>query len=627
MLKTIPSVASLLAALGATNALGQTIVPGDVVVPPGGTLIVSDDTTYTGSLTIGAGAQVVVDAGFELAIGTGATLAVNGTEGEPVMFFPINDTWEGLKLEPGSSADIDYAMIVDFLVAGIETNDADVSLKGVEIFDSSTAPTAAGIQTRFAVFAKNGGSVSIDRSTIGPISALDGANGSNGGDGGTNSNGGSGGSGSPGGDVTGIHADGIDSIRLTSTLIYGLEAGRGGNGGRGGRGGSGSDGSNGGSGDNGADGRSGRTGGRGGDGGRGGGVTVAFLEGVNEITIAQNIIDRLSGGEPGSGNTGGSGGRGGDGGDGGDGGTFQDGGDGGDGGNGGRGGEGGRGGVGGTLEIFTIQSPGSEPIITNNTVYQANAVAGGAGGNGGNRGFGGTRGVGGDGGFLAGDGNNGTSGGSGQFGSDGVGGANGVADAVFTQGAAPTGFAARLHNNIFSFAGPGARRVAQSVDTGIIDITTNAFSGFSTLSIGPVVGALAIVTDAPTFVDVASGDFTPASAFLIDAADNSYVPAALTTDLLGNPRFADELSTPNTGIGDEFIVDYGAIEVEGDSAQPSICPSDLAAPFGLLDLADIDAFIIGFLAGDAVADLVAPFGIVDLSDLDAFIVSYVGGCP
>ncbi|MEM1185201.1 MAG: GC-type dockerin domain-anchored protein [Planctomycetota bacterium] len=59
----------------------------------------------------------------------------------------------------------------------------------------------------------------------------------------------------------------------------------------------------------------------------------------------------------------------------------------------------------------------------------------------------------------------------------------------------------------------------------------------------------------------------------------------------------------------------------------SICPADLAAPFGILDLADVDAFIVAFLNNDPAADLAAPFGVIDLSDIDAFITSFLAGCP
>lgn len=54
---------------------------------------------------------------------------------------------------------------------------------------------------------------------------------------------------------------------------------------------------------------------------------------------------------------------------------------------------------------------------------------------------------------------------------------------------------------------------------------------------------------------------------------------------------------------------------------------DLAAPFGVLDLGDIQAFVNGFLGQDAIADLAAPFGVYDLADVQAFVTSFTGGCP
>ncbi|MEO0966713.1 MAG: GC-type dockerin domain-anchored protein, partial [Planctomycetota bacterium] len=56
-------------------------------------------------------------------------------------------------------------------------------------------------------------------------------------------------------------------------------------------------------------------------------------------------------------------------------------------------------------------------------------------------------------------------------------------------------------------------------------------------------------------------------------------------------------------------------------------PADLAEPFDLLDLSDIDAFIAAFLGGDPAADIAAPFGVIDLSDIDLFIAEFFAGCP
>ena len=56
------------------------------------------------------------------------------------------------------------------------------------------------------------------------------------------------------------------------------------------------------------------------------------------------------------------------------------------------------------------------------------------------------------------------------------------------------------------------------------------------------------------------------------------------------------------------------------------CDADLVAPFGVLDLADISAFIAGFTSGDPIADLAEPMGVFDLADISAFIESFTDGC-
>jgi parallel beta-helix repeat protein len=48
----------------------------------------------------------------------------------------------------------------------------------------------------------------------------------------------------------------------------------------------------------------------------------------------------------------------------------------------------------------------------------------------------------------------------------------------------------------------------------------------------------------------------------IDAGDNTAVPAGVTTDLDGNPRFVDQPEIPDTGSGTAPIVDMGAFEAD-----------------------------------------------------------------
>ncbi|MEM1186412.1 MAG: GC-type dockerin domain-anchored protein [Planctomycetota bacterium] len=56
------------------------------------------------------------------------------------------------------------------------------------------------------------------------------------------------------------------------------------------------------------------------------------------------------------------------------------------------------------------------------------------------------------------------------------------------------------------------------------------------------------------------------------------------------------------------------------------CPPDLARPFEILDLSDVDAFIFLFLTGDMCADFAPPQGVFDLSDIDVFISGFLAGC-
>ena len=56
------------------------------------------------------------------------------------------------------------------------------------------------------------------------------------------------------------------------------------------------------------------------------------------------------------------------------------------------------------------------------------------------------------------------------------------------------------------------------------------------------------------------------------------------------------------------------------------CLADVAPPHGLLDLADIGAFVSAFTGQDALADLNGD-GLHDLGDLGLFVSSFLSGCP
>jgi hypothetical protein len=81
-------------------------------------------------------------------------------------------------------------------------------------------------------------------------------------------------------------------------------------------------------------------------------------------------------------------------------------------------------------------------------------------------------------------------------------------------------------------------------------------------------------------------------------------------------------------LGAGSIVEAGIDDVRilGVSCSADTCPADLAEPFGVLDLADVQVFVTAFTSGDTIADL-NDDGIFDLADLQVFIGAFNAGCP
>ncbi|MBK7642979.1 MAG: right-handed parallel beta-helix repeat-containing protein [Planctomycetes bacterium] len=85
--------------------------------------------------------------------------------------------------------------------------------------------------------------------------------------------------------------------------------------------------------------------------------------------------------------------------------------------------------------------------------------------------------------------------------------------------------------------------------------------------------------------DVHLGPLSPCA----DAGSNPAVPVGTTTDLEGNPRFADAPGVPDTGLGSSPLVDIGAYELQntlytlfcaGDGSLATPCPCGNTAPTG-----------------------------------------------
>ncbi len=68
----------------------------------------------------------------------------------------------------------------------------------------------------------------------------------------------------------------------------------------------------------------------------------------------------------------------------------------------------------------------------------------------------------------------------------------------------------------------------------------------------------------------------------IDAGNNAAVPPGILTDLAGQPRFADDPATPDSGPGTPPIVDRGAYEF-----QPCLADLDADGAIGTADLLDL----------------------------------------
>ncbi len=119
---------------------------------------------------------------------------------------------------------------------------------------------------------------------------------------------------------------------------------------------------------------------------------------------------------------------------------------------------------------------------------------------------------------------------------------------------------------------------------------------------------------------------------LLDTIDQSTSGWELREYDLGGviaPTDAVRLRFEASDLGDGSIVEAAVDDLRVVTAG---CPdtgniADLAPPFGVLDLADIQAFVDGFLNQDPIADLAAPFGVLDLADVQAFTQAFLNGIP
>ncbi len=172
-------------------------------------------------------------------------------------------------------------------------------------------------------------------------------------------------------------------------------------------------------------------------------------------------------------------------------------------------------------------------------------------------------------------------------------------------GSSPKGFAVSPDSAVL-FVSHGSDATIWSFLLDADGIPTATFNTFDVGLQGTLQGmgtleGLLFACDDSTALDGLAGVY----AFSVDAG-GGFLP------LPGSP-------TPTQGISPNDVAVWGG--VGGCNA------ADVAEPFGVLDLGDLQAFIAAFLAGDPLADIAEPFGVLDLADVQVFISEFSGGCP
>ena len=110
-------------------------------------------------------------------------------------------------------------------------------------------------------------------------------------------------------------------------------------------------------------------------------------------------------------------------------------------------------------------------------------------------------------------------------------------------------------------------------------------------------------------------------------------PTTLVSGGAKNGSFSFAVPSVDT---DKAIVRVVAHDVDGHTGEtaslaftigdPTTCVADLAAPFGTLNFADVQAFLAAFGLNSADADLAAPAGVFNFADVQVFLAAFGAGC-
>lgn len=140
--------------------------------------------------------------------------------------------------------------------------------------------------------------------------------------------------------------------------------------------------------------------------------------------------------------------------------------------------------------------------------------------------------------------------------------------------------------------------------------------GFPGYSIQLLANGVVLAEDFDT-IEIPEGEFRTAACAVSIGPDHPLLGVPLEIRLI-NLNLEDSPEDPG------IEVDFDDVRLD---ASPTGCTaSDLAPPFGTLDLADINVFVAAFGAGDAAADLDGD-GLLDLADIVVFVDSFLAGCP
>ena len=97
----------------------------------------------------------------------------------------------------------------------------------------------------------------------------------------------------------------------------------------------------------------------------------------------------------------------------------------------------------------------------------------------------------------------------------------------------------------------------------------------------------------------------------------------LKVDVWGNTGGAGIVVSYTTPSGESGLI---PAEAFGRASAGPACPADLAVPYGVLNFADVQAFLGAFGTGQPEADLATPAGVFNFADVQAFLGSFGSGC-